>query len=132
MIKASEGCRLTAYKDTGGVLTIGYGHTGPDVHSGMSITQDVADGLLKLDMKKAGDAVLRLTNKVTQGQLDALTSFVFNLGAGQLEHSTLLRFHNQGRYDLAAGQFSRWVHDNGKVLPGLVKRRAKEKALYCA
>jgi GH24 family phage-related lysozyme (muramidase) len=96
----------------------------------MIISQDQANVLLALDTKKAGDAVLRLTKTCTQGQLDALTDFAFNLGINALAKSTLLKFHNQGRFDLAAGQFHLWVHDNGKVLPGLVTRREKERTLY--
>jgi lysozyme len=79
------------------------------------------------DLKEAEDAVNRLVKvPLTQGQFDALASFVFNLGEGQFSKSTLLKLLNAGSYDGARDQFKRWVYDNGKVQPGLVKRRMGE------
>lgn len=129
LVKASEGCRLTAYQDSVGVWTIGYGHT-KGVKRGMKISQGVADLYLKQDLAKAAAAVKKYTNKVTQGQLDALTSFVFNLGVTAFRKSTLLKKHNRGDYAGAHDEFGRWVHAGGKVLKGLVTRRAAEAALY--
>lgn len=130
LIRRSEGCQLTAYADSGGVMTIGYGHTGPEVHTGLTWTQAQADAALERDAQKAGDAVSRMARNCTQGQFDALTDFVFNLGDGALAGSTLLKLHNAGEYPEAAAQFGLWVHCKGKVLPGLVKRRAAEARLY--
>lgn len=130
IVKDSEGLRLRAYRDTGGVLTIGYGHTGPDVTPGLRITNERAIELLLIDLREAEEAVERLFPVTTDNQFSALVSFVFNLGEKQVRTSTLRKRHNAGDYAGAAKQFGRWVYDNGKKLPGLVKRRAAEAALY--
>jgi lysozyme len=130
LIKVAEGLDLKAYQDTGGVWTIGVGHTGPDVHAGLVITEARADELLRRDLTTAEDAVRRLFPTTTQNQFDALVSFTFNLGEGQVAGSTLRRKHNAGDYDGARAEFGRWNKDNGKVLNGLTKRRAAEAKLY--
>lgn len=130
LIKASEGLRLTAYRDSAGILTIGYGSTG-GIKPGQKITPEQAEAMLVDDLDEAADAVRKLvTVPLTQGQFDALCSFVFNLGAGRLRDSTLLRLLNQGKYGEAAAQFRFWVMAGGKPLPGLIKRRAAERALF--
>lgn len=126
-----EGLRLKAYQDTGGVWTIGVGHTGPEVVKGLVITKEKAMQLLAEDLVEAEDAVNRLVKvPLTQGQFDALASFVFNLGEGQFGKSTLLKKLNAGNYDGARNEFKRWVFDAGKVQPGLVKRRVGEAARW--
>ena len=131
LIKKYEGCRLVAYRCPAGILTIGTGHTGKDVTEGMPITQEQADDLLKIDLDRANRAVNRLIpHGVPQGAEDALTSFVFNLGEGALNSSTLLKLILAGKMDEAAKEFPKWVHSAGQVLPGLVKRRAAEQALF--
>lgn len=132
LIKQAEGLSLKAYRDTGGVLTIGWGHTGPDVTAGMVITEAQADQLLREDVRDAEADVRRLFPITTQNQFDALVSFTFNLGADQVRESTLRRLHNEGDYAGAKSQFGRWVFDNGVKLAGLVRRRAAEAALYGA
>lgn len=130
LIKAAEGLRLTAYRDSAGILTIGYGSTG-GIKPGQTITPEQAEAMLVDDMDEAADAVRKLvTVPLTQGQFDALCSFVFNLGAGRLRDSTLLRLLNQRKYGEAAAQFRFWVMSGGEPLPGLVKRRAAERALF--
>lgn len=130
LVKASEGLRLSAYQDVGGVLTIGYGHTA-DVTEGMVITVDQAETLLQADLAEAARCVESLvTVPLTQGQFDALCDFVFNLGERDLERSTLLLLLNAGNYQAAANQFRVWVMAAGEVLPGLVKRRAAERELF--
>lgn len=130
LIKAAEGLRLTAYRDSAGILTIGYGSTG-GIKPGQTITAEQAEAMLVDDLDEAADAVRKLvTVPLTQGQFDALCSFVFNLGAGRLRDSTLLRLLNQGKYGEAAAQFRFWVMAGGEPLPGLVKRRAAERALF--
>ncbi len=131
LIKEFEGLRLKAYRDPVGVLTIGYGHTGSDVKPGMVISQQRAEQLLKNDTGWAQKAV-RESVKVplTQGQFDALTSFTFNLGAGALRSSTLVKKLNTGDYAGAQKEFGRWVHAGGQVLAGLVRRRAAEAKLF--
>lgn len=131
LIRKSEGLRLKAYRDPVGVLTVGYGHTGPDVSEDKKITMDEAEFLLQTDATHAADSVLQLTKgNVSQGQLDALTDFVFNLGSKSLQTSTLLRKHNAGNYTGAAAEFARWINAGGHVCPGLIKRRACEAHLY--
>jgi lysozyme len=130
LVRSSEGMRLKAYKDSGGVLSIGYGHTGPDVKAGQTITMQQAEHLLATDIAEAAEAVNRLALPCAQGQFDALTDFVFNLGETAFANSTLLRKHQLGNFTGAAQEFAKWVHAGGKVLPGLVKRRALEAAMY--
>jgi lysozyme len=133
IIKDAEGLRLNAYPDpgTGGApWTIGYGHTGPDVHPGLTITSERATELLAADLARFELAVSSLCPVTTENQFSALVSFAYNLGPGALKGSTLCRLHNEGRYIEAAAQFQRWNKAAGQVLPGLTKRRAAEAALY--
>lgn len=131
LIRQCEGLKLKAYLDPVNILTIGYGHTGPDVTDGKKITVDEAEFLLQTDVTHAADSVLQLTNGVVnQGQLDALTDFVFNLGSSKLRSSTLLQKHKAGNYAGAAAEFSRWIYAGGRICAGLIKRRAAETHLY--
>lgn len=132
LTKSFEGCVLTAYKDSGGVWTIGYGHTGPDVHSGLVWTQPQADDALLVDMQKAVEAVNAfVTNtEMNQNQFDALCDFTFNLGTGAFARSTLLRLFNQGKLVAAAAQFPQWDHIAGKESAGLLRRRLAERDLF--
>ena len=126
-----EGLQLTAYQDPVGVWTIGYGHTGNDVQPGLTITQEQASALLLQDVASAVAAVNRLvTVPLTQNQFDALVDFTFNVGQGNLASSTLLRELNAGNTAGAAAQFLVWVYAGGVQLPGLVKRRQAEAALF--
>lgn len=130
LIKKFEGLYLKAYRCPAGVPTIGYGHTA-GVAMGQTITQQQADDYLRRDVRQFERAVARLvTVPLTQGQFDALVSFAFNLGEGALAQSTLLRLLNAGDYAGAAAQFDRWNKAGGRVLPGLVRRRAAERALF--
>lgn len=130
LIKRCEGERLCAYRDTGGVLTIGVGHTGKDVFEGEQITDAQATTLLQGDMLKAVADVTRLASPCTQPQFDALTCLTFNIGGAALAGSTLLRLHKAADHTGAAAEFPKWCHDNGVIEPGLVKRRAYETLLY--
>lgn len=130
LIKNFEGLYLKAYRCPAGIPTIGYGHTA-GVAMGQTITQQQADDYLRRDVRQFERAVARLvTVPLTQGQFDALVSFAFNLGEGALAQSTLLRLLNAGDYAGAAAQFDRWNKAGGRVLPGLVRRRAAERALF--
>lgn len=130
LIKRWEGCRLTAYRDVVGVLTIGYGSTGPHVKPGMVITQSQADALLLKDVARFELGVNAMASKFTQGQFDAIVALSFNIGLGNLASSTLLKKHKAGDYAAAADNFGKWVNAGGKRLEGLARRRADEKALY--
>lgn len=130
LIKKFEGCVLKAYKCPAGVWTIGYGHTS-GVKEGQTITKAQAEELLKLDLKQFEIGVNNLVNvPLNQNQFDALVSFCYNLGAGNLKSSTLLKLLNKGNYIGAAEQFDRWIYARGKKLSGLVKRRSAEKELF--
>lgn len=135
LIKEFEGCKLTAYQDSVGVWTIGYGWTQPvdgkPIRAGMTINQETAERLLKTGLVSYESDVSRLVKVgLTQGQFDALVSFTYNLGARSLSTSTLLRKLNAGDYVGAADEFMRWNKAGGKVLNGLTRRREAERALF--
>jgi lysozyme len=130
LIKRFEGLRLKAYKDAGGVLTIGYGHTGPDVKPGLTIDREQAEALLRKDLARFEAGVRRHAAAAGQDRFDALVSFAFNVGLAAFARSTLLRKHKAGDFVGAADQFPRWIRAGGRVLPGLKRRRAAERALY--
>lgn len=130
MITEWEGCKLTAYKDPVGILTIGVGHTGPDVVPGMRISQAQADEILSRDLERFERAVERLCPGASQQQFDALVSFAFNCGEGALERSTLRKHHNAGSHAEAGREFDKWNKAKGQVLAGLTRRRAGERAVY--
>lgn len=133
LIQRFEGCVLHAYQCQAGRWTVGYGHTG-DVAPGMAITQHQADEILEYDLQRFEDVVGNLAPRCTGPQFSALVSFTFNEGAEALRTSTLLRLHNLKFYLAAANQFSLWnkIHVKGEpvTVPGLIKRRAAERALY--
>lgn len=131
LIKHFEGLRLDAYRDSVGVLTIGYGHT-VDVRLDQRITTEEAEKILRDDLEVFMHGVLKAAEplKLTQGQFDALVSFAFNLGLGSLKSSTLLKKLKAGDAAGASFEFQRWVYAGGKKLPGLVKRREAERALF--
>lgn len=130
LIKRFEGRRLDAYQDAVGVWTIGYGHTG-DVRPGMRTSESGAEDLLRGDLRRFEAAVGEAVQvPINQHQFDALVSFAFNVGADALRRSTLLRLLNEGKTDLAALEFPRWVRAGGRVLAGLQRRREAEQALF--
>lgn len=132
LTEAFEGCRLSAYQDSTGRWTIGYGHTWM-VSPGDTCTQAQAETWLIGDIAWAEKMVNRLvTSPVTQGEFDALVDFTFNLGIGSLEHSTLLRLVSAGQYAAAANEFEKWDRAAGVEVAGLLRRRLAEKAEFTA
>lgn len=133
LIKSFEGLRLNAYKDAVGVNTIGYGTTrinGLPVSIGESITPQQAEDYLRIDLNKFETDVSNLVRvKLTDNQFAALVSFTYNLGAGNLAKSTLLRRLNSGDYNVGS-EFLKWNKAGGRILQGLVRRRAAEKKLF--
>jgi len=134
LVKHFEGFRSVAYICPAGIPTIGYGHTKGVTHSDVGIkfiTEDTADQMLADDLAgfavQVGDMV---SVELSQNQFDALCSFVFNLGAGALQKSTLLEKLNAGEYDAVPNQLMRWTHADGEELPGLVARRTAEAKLW--
>lgn len=129
-IRKWEGLRLVAYKDTGGVWTVGYGHT-ETVFAGMKITEPQAESLLRTDLLRVEKAIRdHVDVPLSQNEYDALCSFIFNIGVNAFIQSTLLRKLENLAYDGAADQFLRWVHDNGKIVKGLQLRRRDERLLF--
>lgn len=131
LIKEFEGLRLQAYKDIVGVPTIGYGST-KGVKMGMIITEDQAIDLLRRDLNKFVAAVNRLVENenLTQPMFDALVSFCYNLGEGNLGKSTLLKRVNAGEFEAAADEFLKWNRAGGKEVRGLTRRREAERNLF--
>jgi lysozyme len=129
-IKRFEACRLEAYQDAVGVWTIGYGST-RGVRAGMAITQDDAERRLSADLEPAESAVDRLVMvDLTDGQFDALVSFVFNVGEGTFKTSTLLKKLNAGKYAAVPAELQRFRYAHGRPLKGLSARRAAEAGLW--
>lgn len=127
LIKKFEGCRLAAYKCPAGVWTIGYGHT-EGVSEGQKISQEQAEKYLKDDLVKYEKYVEKYVNlELNQNQFDALVSFTYNCGAGNLQKLVKNRNHEQ-----IANAFLLYNKASGKVLAGLVRRRAEEQALFLA
>lgn len=139
-IRQTESLSLTPYHgaaDAPGVYTIGYGHkiVPGDPYWPMGQTQAIsgaeAEQLFEADVGVAADGVRSMVNvPLTQGQFDALVSFAFNTGLGNLRSSTLLAKLNAGDYQGAAAEFSRWVYANGQIVAGLVTRRLAEAATF--
>lgn len=125
-LKEFEGLRTKAYFCPGGKLTIGYGHTGPDVRPGDVISEYWAEHLLKADLYDVEKQVDSLGH-FNQPQFDALVSFAFNLGFYKLKTSSLLKTIREGGSMRAIKQeFRKWIFAGGKPQPGLVKRREWE------
>lgn len=132
-VVSHEGLRYAAYPDpaTGGApWTICYGHTGPEVKPGLVVKQDQCDKWLAQDLMTA-QRVVTSTVKVplTQGEMDAYVSFVFNVGGGNWRSSTMLRLLNQGKRKEACDQLPRWIYANKKEMGGLKTRRYQERAV---
>ena len=143
LIKSFEGCakkrsdgHLEAYPDpahaSGDPWTIGWGSTGTDIHRGTVWTQEMCDARLASDVARFAKKVEALLDgaPTTQSQFDALVSFAYNLGTGNLASSTLLRLHKAGKFAAAHDEFAKCCNAGGKRMAGLVRRRAAEAALY--
>lgn len=134
-IKALETCRLIAYWDVNG-WSIGWGYHGPEITEGMHITQPMADSLFQKKIDEAATAVRFLCEplKLDQGKFDALVDFVYNLGAGKLSTSTLLKLLREGNIAAAAAEFPKWNHKrvNGVEIEDveLLKRRMWERRIF--
>lgn len=135
IVKHFEGVRTTAYQDSVGVWTIGYGHTSmagpPQVYAGQTITMQQAEDILKADLALFEKGVqAAITSPTNSDQFSAMVSFAFNVGLSALRDSTLLKKHNSRDYSGAADEFLRWVYAGSQKLPGLERRRKAERALY--
>ena len=137
MIKHHEGFVRKPYQDPIGLWTVGVGHLIGDGKSlskewkGKVLTEEEVDELLFEDLERFEIGIQRLTKvPLTQSQFDALVSFSFNVGLGNFQSSTLRSKLNRGDYEGASNEFPKWRKAGGKILPGLVKRRADERALF--
>lgn len=129
LIQSFEKLELKAYNCPAGIRTIGYGHTQGDFPD--TIDERQADEYLLEDLAEAEKAVNAYVNfELNENEFSALVSLVFNIGSGNFKSSTLLKRLNEGQIELAADQFQWWRKAKGKILKGLVKRRAKEKRLF--
>lgn len=132
LIKRFEGCRLTSYKDVGGVWTVGWGTTGPHVGPDLTITQAQADTWLQEHVDQFSARVTNLVKvSINQNQFDALVSFTYNVGVSAFQRSTLLRLLNDGaESSIVASEFLRWTKVDGKIIEGLKRRREAERELF--
>lgn len=130
LIKQFEGCKLTAYLCPAKVWTIGYGSTGAHVKPGMTITAREAEDLLRADLRRFEQGVASELGDATDNQFSACVSLAFNIGLAAFLRSTVLRKHQEGDRAAAAHAFKLWNKAGGKILPGLVRRRDAEAALY--
>lgn len=135
LIEQFEGCRLHPYRDEAGVWTIGWGFTQwdgkPVTGSTAPITQAQADERLTTELTNVASQVACVTKgPLSDYETAALISFVYNLGIGKLATSTLLKKLNAGDRQEAADEFPKWVYAGGRVLNGLVRRRAAERAMF--
>src|SRR5271166_2569755 len=131
LVQRFEGCVLSAYKDSTGRWTIGYGHTGPEVVQGLQWTQSQAQQGLETDLAAHYGELLAISPTVARSSAarqSALTDFVYNMGSGAYSHSTLRSAVDCGAWQNVKLQLALWVHAGGKVLPGLVLRRQAEIA----
>lgn len=130
LVMEFEGCRLVAYQDGGGTWTLGYGHT-EGVTPNQTCTEEQAEAWLQDDLAQAGKYVnVYIDVMLTQNEFDALTDFVFDLGAGSLERSELRKLLNNGQAILAAQEFPKWDNINGIPSEGLLRRRLAEQELF--
>jgi lysozyme len=135
LIRTAEGFRDTAYRDSTGVWTIGYGHTSmagaPEVTDGLTITPEQGEQMLAADVAQVADGLRRiLTRQLTDTQFSALVSFAYNVGIGNAAKSSVLKAVNSGDFAAVPRRLQVWVNAGGKTLPGLVKRRAAEAELF--
>lgn len=135
LIKSFESLRTRAYQDTGGVWTIGYGHTSaagnPKVFRGMVVSPESAERILMDDVTQFAMGVEQLVIvNLNDNQFGALVSFAFNVGLGAFKGSSVLARVNNRQFAEVPARLNLWVKDNGKVLKGLVRRRKAEGALF--
>ena len=135
ILRGAEQCRLKAYPDPGTgaqPYTIGWGATGPDIHLGLEWTQAQADARLAQDLDQLATRMMLAcgATPTSSNQFGAMCSLAYNIGYGNFLGSSVLRFHRAGEHHEAAAAFAAWDKGGGRILPGLVKRRAAEAALY--
>ena len=131
MIKGFEGLRLKPYKCPSGVWTVGYGHTNGVTASWKEITKDMAENYLLADIRPIETALNKMGINFKQCQFDALVSWIFNLGIGKFNTSTMKKYIVGDFKDIEiTDQMIKWVNSNGKPLVGLKRRRVSEANMF--
>lgn len=132
LIKKYEGFSSQAYKCPAGVWTVGWGHTGRDINKDTILTREEAELMLKKDVANLQEQILfLLDDKPSMNELDALTSLVYNVGLGAFKRSRLLkRINLKENGELISKEWIEFNKVNGKVVKGLLRRRAEEICLY--
>lgn len=131
LIRRFEGLRLEAYRDAGGIWTVGYGSTGPGIKDGLRWTLGEAEHRLQHDINQIQEALPKLVKvPLTEGQIAALTSFIYNVGIANFAHSSVLRLLNQKNYQGAADHLLLWNKVGAYVNHGLNVRRSEERKVF--
>jgi lysozyme len=135
LIRRFEGLRLDAYRCAAGVWTIGYGHTSaagpPQVKPGLRITAAEAERVLRADAARIAAAIRpMITREISPARFAALVSFAFNVGPDAFRRSSVLKAVNAGDFERVPQRLALWVKANGRTLPGLIRRRAAEAAVF--
>jgi len=131
-----EGFSSTPYQDSGGVWTIGYGSTRDAIGAPVTaqtppVSRTLGLSLMRRDLTSAATVIAKdVRVPLTGDETAALESFIYNVGAGNFQGSTMLRLLNAGQYEAAAAQFDAWDHAGGQVLAGLLRRREAERAEF--
>jgi lysozyme len=130
LIKKFEGCETTAYQDSVGVWTIGFGHT-KGVEEGQTCSVEDAESMLADEMDEYEGYVNNMVKvELQQHEFDALVAWVYNLGPTNLGESTMLKVLNGGQFDRVPDEMNRWTRAGGKILEGLVRRRQAESLMF--
>ena len=130
LIKKFEGCETTAYQDSVGVWTIGFGHT-KGVEEGQTCSIEDAESMLADEMDEYEGYINNMVKvDLQQHEFDSLVAWVYNLGPTNLGESTMLKVLNGGQFDLVPDEMNRWTRAGGKILEGLVRRRQAESLMF--
>ena len=130
LIKKFEGCETSAYQDSVGVWTIGFGHT-KDVEEGQTCSIEDAESMLTDEMDEYEGYINNMVKvDLQQHEFDSLVAWVYNLGPTNLGESTMLKVLNGGQFDRVPNEMNRWTRAGGEILEGLVRRRQAESLMF--
>jgi len=130
LIKKFEGCETSAYQDSVGVWTIGFGHT-KDVEEGQTCSIEDAESMLADEMDEYEGYINNMVKvDLQQHEFDSLVAWVYNLGPTNLGESTMLKVLNGGQFDRVPNEMNRWTRAGGEILEGLVRRRQAESLMF--
>jgi len=130
LIKKFEGCETSAYQDSVGVWTIGFGHT-KGVEEGQTCSIEDAESMLADEMDEYEGYINNMVKvELQQHEFDSLVAWVYNLGPTNLSESTMLKVLNGGQFDRVPDEMNRWTRAGGEILEGLVRRRQAESLMF--